>query len=365
MKITPDLRRRVSRNRFFRSNNLIPSILMLVALGYFQHQMQSVTISFDARQPERERVEAAASEAEAAAEAQAAAQEIARNRKQRVLAQRVLAPVGQSMAEATVARSAITRREYEIRSGYCSRFARQVVETTHGTRYSHLFGASATESANLFRRYGYALPRGSSIEPGDLLFKVYDQSGRRVAGGYGHVGIYVGNNLVAENSSTSLGRISGAKGYRTLSQYGYFDVVGRLPLPAEKATPKPLPTATPKPEAPKPEAPKPEAPKPEAPKPEAPKPEAPKPLPAPRLILVKPALPADIYVPVVSAQYDSSRDTFTVNQSQLASMFGRAGATVRRPLRDALGTLGIGATAYGNHLDDKRDARLYAFIGRS
>lgn len=56
------------------------------------------------------------------------------------------------------------------------------------------------------------------------------------SGGAGHIGVYVGHvpglgdDLVAENSSTSIGRVSGAKGYRTLEQFGHYDLLGRLPL---------------------------------------------------------------------------------------------------------------------------------------
>ena len=91
-------------------------------------------------------------------------------------------------------------------------------------------------------KYGYLWPRdksklGGAIEPGDILFKRYVAKNSRGIY-YGHVGIYTGNNLVWENSSTTKGRLSGAKGYRTLEQYGTFDVVGRLPAPTIRALAK-------------------------------------------------------------------------------------------------------------------------------
>lgn len=141
-----------------------------------------------------------------------------------------------SAAEAEAAKSAITNRAFELKSGYCSRFARQVVQSAQrSTKYEYLFGSSAKITANNFLNspYGFYWPSqraklGGSIQPGDLLFKRYG------SGGFGHVGVYAGNNLVAENSSTRYGRVQGAKGYRTLTQFGYFDVVGRLPAPTVK-----------------------------------------------------------------------------------------------------------------------------------
>lgn len=145
-----------------------------------------------------------------------------------------------SVAEAEAAKRATYDRAIEWRSGYCSRAVRQVVAKNHGSKYAYLFGASAKDSANLFLKYGYGYlwPRdkeklGGTIQPGDILFKRYVAKSSK--GEYfGHVGIYTGNNLVWENSSTTKGRLSGAKGYRTLAQYGAFDVVGRLPAPAIK-----------------------------------------------------------------------------------------------------------------------------------
>lgn len=146
-----------------------------------------------------------------------------------------------SAAEAEAAKKATYDRAIEMRSGFCSRAVRQVVEKNHGRKYSYLFGASAKDSANLFLKYDYGVlwPRdraklGGAIQPGDILFKRYVAKNSRGVY-FGHVGIYAGNNLVWENSSTSIGRLSGAKGYRSLTQFGFYngsvDVVGRLPAP--------------------------------------------------------------------------------------------------------------------------------------
>jgi hypothetical protein len=45
----------------------------------------------------------------------------------------------------------------------------------------------------------------------------------------GHVGIRVAGNRVAENSTTRVGRVQGAKGFRTLDQFGKVDLIVRLP----------------------------------------------------------------------------------------------------------------------------------------
>lgn len=126
------------------------------------------------------------------------------------------------LAEAAIA--AVTDPSVEQRKGFCSRFVRQVVEKVYGNEYRSLFGASAIETGENFRDAGLTVnATAADVELGDILFKMTG------SGGFGHVGIYVGARGVAENSSTSIGRVQGAKGYRTLGQYGHFDSVGRLP----------------------------------------------------------------------------------------------------------------------------------------
>ena len=128
------------------------------------------------------------------------------------------------LAEAAV--KAVFDPGYEQARGYCSRFVRQVVESVYGERHRELFGASACESGERFLDAGLAFRRRNHQPPlaGDILFKTH-------AGPFGHVGIYDGTGRVAENSSTSIGRVDGAKGFRSLTAYGIFDVVGRLAAP--------------------------------------------------------------------------------------------------------------------------------------
>jgi hypothetical protein len=128
----------------------------------------------------------------------------------------------QKIADAAIA--AMNDPSVESKPGYCSRFTRQVVSKVYGEKYRGLFGASAIDTGKNFRRAGLDVNvDAKQLEPGDILFKM------RGSGGFGHVGIYVGDRGVAENSSTSLGRVKGAKGFRTLGQWGQFDLVGRIP----------------------------------------------------------------------------------------------------------------------------------------
>jgi cell wall-associated NlpC family hydrolase len=245
-----------------------------------------------------------------------------------------------SIAESNTAKKGVLDRRYELESGYCSRFVRQVVEGTHGTRYSYLFGASAKITANLFLAspYGYLWPReksklGGVIQPGDILFK------RRGSGGYGHVGIYVGDipgvgqQLVAENSSTSIGRIQGAKGYRTLKQFNSdngIDVVGRLPLPTNYKAPA---ASTPAIKIP----------------------------PSPRLIFGVAQNGKISYRVIAGATLRNGR--WRADTAPILSALHRHAENSRFVVVvDYLKAAKITPYAYGQHLTDKRDPRTYIFI---
>lgn len=121
--------------------------------------------------------------------------------------------------------------------GMCSRFCRTAARKLYGNRYQPLFGGSAIDTGHHFRDAGFVV---NSPEIGDLLIKMTG------SGGFGHIGTYVGNvpnvgcDMVAENSSTRIGRVSGAKGYRTLAQFGDYQVIGRLPALHQPASSKAL-----------------------------------------------------------------------------------------------------------------------------
>jgi hypothetical protein len=124
---------------------------------------------------------------------------------------------------AAAARRAITDPAVTAEPRMCSRFVRQVVQPLYPPNVDALFGPSAVTTGRNFKNAGFALTtQNANPRPGDILFKMS-------AGRFGHVGIFVGNNQVAENSTTSTGRVQGAKGYRTLQQFGKFTFIGRLP----------------------------------------------------------------------------------------------------------------------------------------
>jgi hypothetical protein len=116
----------------------------------------------------------------------------------------------------------------ETRKGYCQRFVRQVMQRVYGNKYNAYYQDSARETAEEFRAHGigFAPDENTIFQEGDILYKQFDsQDGRIVKDGFGHVGIFVGRvsnslvPLVAENSSTKIGRTKGALGYRTLTQF--------------------------------------------------------------------------------------------------------------------------------------------------
>jgi hypothetical protein len=124
---------------------------------------------------------------------------------------------------AVAALAAMTDPKFTTAGGWCSQFVRLCAEDKFGSKWSALFGGSAATTCANFRRAGYCVDgRGVTPKDGDILFKP-------AAGRFGHVGIFVAGRGVAENSTTTLGRISGAKGFRTLAQFGEARWIGRLP----------------------------------------------------------------------------------------------------------------------------------------
>jgi len=121
---------------------------------------------------------------------------------------------------ATAARQAVYAGDFELTKGYCSRFVRQVTESVYGAKYADLFGTSAIVTGKNFLEAGMTAIGEPQV--GDIFIKM---SG---SGGFGHIGIYVGDNKVAENSSTRIGRVRGALGFRSLEQYGAYQVTGRI-----------------------------------------------------------------------------------------------------------------------------------------
>lgn len=124
---------------------------------------------------------------------------------------------------------AVSDQRFEDRPGWCQKWTRQVVEAVAGQRFAAMMKGSARESGLAAQRLGWTVT--GPPRPGDLLYKITG------SGGFGHVGIMVQSGKIAENSSTKIGRIRGAVGYRTLAQFGPYDLIVRLPVrsPSEQA----------------------------------------------------------------------------------------------------------------------------------
>ena len=137
--------------------------------------------------------------------------------------------------------------------GHCQEFARDVSEAVGGSvgaamdkyRTGSALGTMVNfepTSYNVWENIGSSddKPAPGFLQPGDFLYK-----GRATSGAFGHVGIYIGTfklmgqpplPCVAENSSyhidpDHMGNVSGAKGIRTLTAFGPFEMVVRLTEP--------------------------------------------------------------------------------------------------------------------------------------
>lgn len=119
--------------------------------------------------------------------------------------------------------------------GWCQRWVRLCIEEVYGDRWDAYMRDSALHTARAFlgnagglSHAGVRVIESSRIEDtqiGDLL---YCTEGH---GSFGHVGIRVEGNKVAENSVRHTGRTHGAIGFCPLSDFG-FALIVRLPAPA-------------------------------------------------------------------------------------------------------------------------------------
>ena len=133
--------------------------------------------------------------------------------------------MNKKLCEAALA--ALKADGFPTRPGYCQMWVRLVVESVYGKQFEALIHEPSAGAAGWrFKEDGeFVVPLERGSVPGDLLYKLTG------SGGYGHVGIRVPGNLVAENSSVHItdGRDRDARGCRTLREYGDFDVIVRLP----------------------------------------------------------------------------------------------------------------------------------------
>jgi hypothetical protein len=133
---------------------------------------------------------------------------------------------------------ALTASGYPTENTWCQQFARLVVEKALGGKPMGSPNPTSAAKAAL-RLIGEGIAEhyvpGMILQPGDLLYKTIG------SGGDGHVGIYIGDNKIAENSTVhwKASNETDARGIRTLKQFGAIQVVARFPVPAEKAAPAP------------------------------------------------------------------------------------------------------------------------------
>lgn len=139
--------------------------------------------------------------------------------KKKTSAKEASNPTFAAQAEKSIRDSAFVRLR-----GRCQQFVRQNIQKKYGARFDSYHKASAHLSMKAWEGSPYAVEpvRGSVV--GDILYKSGTKSNPA-----GHVGIRVPGNRVAENSSTSIGRVSGAKGFRSLEEFGKVDLIVRLP----------------------------------------------------------------------------------------------------------------------------------------
>lgn len=145
---------------------------------------------------------------------------------------------------ATHAENAVYKGNFETDKGFCMRFMRQNDESVEGTKYEALWrgdgserDATAARAGHRFLKAGLGflasdLGAHGGLQPGDMPVKT-QVAPNRWGDFSGHIGaLCMDMKRIAENSSTSIGRVRGALGFRTLAQWGAFNIVIRLPDPS-------------------------------------------------------------------------------------------------------------------------------------
>lgn len=126
---------------------------------------------------------------------------------------------------AVAAREALDDPGYEGRPGQCWRFVRQLIDREYRMKgIRPMLGFNAAQALKWYKKTTYYRGEKPILRVGDLVFKSPEKSGRA-----GHVGIYIGNGQIAENSTYHSARGEDAKGIRSLAEFGEYDGVVRLP----------------------------------------------------------------------------------------------------------------------------------------
>lgn len=138
---------------------------------------------------------------------------------------RVLLPevrrVSQGDTIASTARQAVTANWATDVAGWCSRFVRQVLQRT-GVK-GDLWGGNAIQTEDKWQAAGLTrslaqIGGAAGLKPGDVLFQGFG------SGGDGHTAIYLGNGMIAENTTQG----QGGKRISTLDGFGRITSVGRV-----------------------------------------------------------------------------------------------------------------------------------------
>jgi hypothetical protein len=149
-----------------------------------------------------------------------------------------------NLSLARTAASGVRSGNFETRTGFCLRACRQWAETVYGTRYDRLFrgdgserDATAARASYRFLASGLAFPAfeleaHGGLQAGDMPVKT-KVAPNRFGEDSGHIGVVCEDGRIAENSSTSIGRVRSALGYRSRVQFGAFQLVVRLPDPRQ------------------------------------------------------------------------------------------------------------------------------------
>lgn len=130
----------------------------------------------------------------------------------------------QNTALAARANKTIKSAGTDPRAGMCQKAVRETIQAEYGSKYDAFHKGTAEASRRAWIAGGHAVSPSNGSVVGDILYKA--PTARVPAG---HVGIRVSGNRVAENSSTSIGRVRGAYGYRSLEEFGAVKTIVRLP----------------------------------------------------------------------------------------------------------------------------------------
>jgi cell wall-associated NlpC family hydrolase len=119
---------------------------------------------------------------------------------------------------------ALTATGYPTAARMCQMWARISYEHAIGREWEFAHLPSARQACLAFKNTIYVVKGRQKPEPGDVLYK------QGLPGSSGHVGIYVGSGMVAENSSIH-DTTGDARGLRTLSEFGGYTLSVRYPAP--------------------------------------------------------------------------------------------------------------------------------------